>query len=130
MDTYDEYEQYLNELEKIDEKYKDGDIDEADIKHENEIRQKMYFNNKHRQGDIPKEKSTTPDTVEDWVNYLAMKCHLDTYNADDLLHDINNGRGDEWLTIFKHQNVPKDVIEKYKQFIGYEEEEYEEEERD
>ncbi len=47
MDTYDEYNRYLDDLEKYDERYHDGDMDEEEIKDikakENITRQKMFF---------------------------------------------------------------------------------------
>ena len=47
MDTYDEYNRYLDDLEKYDERYHDGDMDEEEIKDikakENTTRQKMFF---------------------------------------------------------------------------------------
>lgn len=49
--------------------------------------------------DVPFNAATTicADTNEEWAEYLTKKLKLDDYYSETLLHDLNNGRADEWL---------------------------------
>lgn len=39
--------------------------------------------------------------IDELVYDIAKQADLDTYEADMLLHDINNLRGDEWIEIIE-----------------------------
>ena len=39
--------------------------------------------------------------IDELVDDIAKQADLDSYEADMLLHDINNLRGDEWIEIIE-----------------------------
>lgn len=45
----------------------------------------------------------------------------DEWNYLSLLHDYNNGRGDEWIETFEEQGLDKDLLDQYKKLVGHEE---------
>ena len=55
--------------------------------------------------------------IDDWVNYLTKKLNLNAYDSNTLLHDINNLRGDEWLSSIKQADIPVDAIKAYRRFL-------------
>ncbi len=59
-------------------------------------------------------------TEEDWANKLQDVCNLSIEETDDLLHDLNNLRGDEWLEIVEDNCNDEELLIAFKKFIGAE----------
>lgn len=57
-------------------------------------------------------------TEEDWARKLKKVCHLNKEEADDLLHDLNNLRGNEWLEIVEDNCDDEELLIAFKEFIG------------
>lgn len=57
-------------------------------------------------------------TEEDWAKKLKKVCHLNKEEADDLLHDLNNLRGNEWLEIVEDNCDDEKLLIAFKEFIG------------
>ena len=57
-------------------------------------------------------------TEEDWAKKLKKVCHLNKEEADDLLHDLNNLRGNEWLEIVEDNCDDEELLIAFKEFIG------------
>lgn len=57
-------------------------------------------------------------TEEDWARKLKRVCHLNKEEADDLLHDLNNLRGNEWLEIVEDNCDDEKLLIAFKEFIG------------
>lgn len=53
----------------------------------------------------------------DWANYITKKLDLDAYEEDDLIHDLNNLRGDEWIDAMVAAGIDKKTIKNFKKFI-------------
>ena len=52
----------------------------------------------------------------DWTNYLTRLLGLNADESSDLLHDINNLRGNEWTEVLQANNVSSAVINKFIKF--------------
>ena len=52
----------------------------------------------------------------DWTNYLTKLLDLDSDAACDLLHDINNLRGNEWIDSLKDIHADKVIITAFSKF--------------
>ena len=57
-------------------------------------------------------------TEEDWAKKLKKVCHLNKEEADDLLHDLNNLRGNEWLEVVEDNCDDEKLLIAFKEFIG------------
>lgn len=62
--------------------------------------------------------------MEDLINKIHKELDLTLDEVDDLIHDLNNLRGDEWLDIVE-EGCSKNTIKKFKKFIDYDEDEEE-----
>ena len=60
--------------------------------------------------------------IEDIINEIVKKRDLDAFERHMLLHDINNGRGDEWL-LDVELTGDAELFRQYKEYINYKEEE-------
>lgn len=54
--------------------------------------------------------------IEETINKIVKQANLNSYEADMLLHDINNLRGNEWLDVVK-KYCSKRVISTFKKII-------------
>ena len=54
--------------------------------------------------------------VEELVNKIAKEVGLDSYEEMTLLHDINNLRGDEWLSIVV-EHCSAETIEEFQKVL-------------
>ena len=54
--------------------------------------------------------------VEELVNKIAKEVGLDSYEEMTLLHDINNLRGDEWLSIVV-EHCSTETIEEFQKVL-------------
>ena len=41
------------------------------------------------------------------------------WNKEALMHDVNNGRGDEWVSPFENEHLPRTLFSKYLKLIDY-----------
>lgn len=67
-------------------------------------------------------KKSKFNTNEDWVNYLTKKLDLDADESEDLLHDLNNLRADEWVEVLVDSDVSSNIINQFKTFFEIEDE--------
>nr|DAN90657.1 MAG TPA: hypothetical protein [Bacteriophage sp.] len=54
--------------------------------------------------------------IEELVNKITKEADLDYYDANMLLHDINNLRGDEWLETIKLR-CKKETIKEFEKIL-------------
>ena len=47
----------------------------------------------------------------------------DGWNYLSLLHDYNDGRGEEWVDVFEEQGLDSGLLDRYKKLVNYDEEE-------
>lgn len=59
-----------------------------------------------------------PTTNEGWANYLTKYLNLGRDDSDDLLHDLNNLRGGEWVDVLAEQGVSKEVLNAFKKYVN------------
>ena len=58
---------------------------------------------------------------------IATKCGLGYYEFEDLVSDVANLRGDEWIEVFENcKNVDEETLNKYKELINYNKEDEDE----
>ena len=62
-----------------------------------------------------------------WAYYIAKKENYDEDEYNDLLHDINNLRANEYIENEWFDNLSKKDIEAFKKFIKYNDDEEDEE---
>ena len=49
-----------------------------------------------------------------WVLFFQHELNLSDDDTDDLLHDLNNLRGQEWIEVFENEGVNPKIIERFK----------------
>lgn len=54
--------------------------------------------------------------IKETINKIVKQANLNSYEADMLLHDINNLRGNEWLDVVE-KHCSKRVISTFKKII-------------
>lgn len=40
-----------------------------------------------------------------------------TWNCEYLIHDVNNGRGDEWIPAFEELKLEKNLLDPYRRMV-------------
>lgn len=58
-----------------------------------------------------------PTTNEGWASFLTKYLNLGRDDSNDLLHDLNNLRGGEWVDILAEQGVSKEVLNAFKKYV-------------
>jgi len=58
------------------------------------------------------------DTPEELVCYFSNILGLSDYDADSMLHDIYNLRGEEWIDVLEDSGCDEELIDKYKEIAG------------
>ena len=94
-----EYHEDYEEDEDDEEDYYDSTYDNEEVALLKQIAQSL---------DMPYEANE--DDYDEW-NYLS------------LLHDYNNGRGEEWVDTFEEQGLDSELLDQYKKLVNYDEEE-------
>ena len=55
--------------------------------------------------------------------YESEENDYDEWNYISLLHDYNNGRGEEWVNVLEEQGLDSELLDQYKKLVNYDEEE-------
>lgn len=92
-------EEYHEDYEQEDERY-DSTYDNEEIALLKQIAQALDM----------------PYTDDDPASY-------DEWNYISLLHDYNDGRGEEWVDVFEEQGLDSELLDQYKKLVNYDEEE-------
>lgn len=66
--------------------------------------------------------------IELGMPYDAKEANYDEWNYNGLLHAINNGRGSEWVDDLKKNVLIEELLDEFKELVGYEEDDGEEDE--
>ena len=90
----------------------DGPIDNVEIEY-------IRPEDKDKYEQINAATNLTPQTEEQWANYIADKIWLGNRERNALLHDLNNLRGDEWISTLIESQFPDNDLKAFKEFIGY-----------
>lgn len=56
--------------------------------------------------------------IDKWVNILTKKLDLSSDEQDDLLHDLNNLRGDEWIEVVEKNIKDDKLVKAFKEFVS------------
>lgn len=95
-----------------------------------------YIEDEGEEEDDPYEKTGYEDEAEDLLMTIAEALDMpyededpasyDEWNYISLLHDYNDGRGDEWIETFEEKGLDPELLAKYKKLISYGDEDEEE----
>ena len=59
------------------------------------------------------EELSNCDNGEEWAEFLKTLVFMNGRDEDSFIHDMNNGRGEEWIDILKDYKLPEAVLKAF-----------------